>query len=579
MKIKKLAYIAVAGAMMLTSCNDFLDKMPDNRVELQTPNQLLSLLVDGYSYANYAKLCEFSSDNIIDNNSPDENGVRYNLTPYNNNVIDDEIYAWEDAKSDMDTDSPSFVWEGAYHAIAVANHVLEKIKEFEDTGKADTFSEDDLARMNAARAEALLVRAYNHFVLVNLFAMPYGDNSTTDLGVPYATVPEKEVIVSYERESVAANYEHIEADLLEGLKYLPYMRDAFYEQPKYHFNKAAANAFAARFYLFKRDYANADYYASQVLGNTPSQMMRTYWSLNYSNVDSQIMAYSSPESTSNLMVVATNSAFWRSIAATSRYALNRDAAKATIYGPGPTWTKFNFHPCYNGKLYINGKQDYGLYFMKVGELFEYTDKVAGIGYVHVVRTEFTAEETLLVRAEARLYLAGNHKPAKDGTQYDYEDAVADLKVWEEARHNLPSNFELDKLTPALIQSWYGRDRGYGIVKTLEELPIDKVCKSKDFTLTAEMLPYINCLLHFRRIETIFDGYRWFDIKRYGIEVTHKIGRDRVEVLKKDDPRRALQLPAEVISAGMQGNNRTQLVDGQKGVAVVPFTGKLIENNK
>lgn len=579
MKIKKLAYIAVAGAMMLTSCNDFLDKMPDNRVELQTPNQLLSLLVDGYSYANYAKLCEFSSDNIIDNNSPDENGVRYNLTPYNNNVIDDEIYAWEDAKSDMDTDSPSFVWEGAYHAIAVANHVLEKIKEFEDTGKADTFSEDDLARMNAARAEALLVRAYNHFVLVNLFAMPYGDNSTTDLGVPYATVPEKEVIVNYERESVAANYEHIEADLLEGLKYLPYMRDAFYEQPKYHFNKSAANAFAARFYLFKRDYANADYYASQVLGNTPSQMMRTYWSLNYSNVDSQIMAYSSPESTSNLMVVATNSAFWRSIAASSRYALNRDAAKATIYGSGPTWTAFNFHPCYSGKLYINGKQDYGLYFMKVGELFEYTDKVAGIGYVHVVRTEFTAEETLLVRAEARLYLAGNHKPAKDGTQYDYEDAVADLKVWEEARHNLPANYDFDELTPALIRSWYGRDRGYGIVKTLEELPIDQVCKSKDFTLTAEMLPYINCLLHFRRIETIFDGYRWFDIKRYGIEVTHKIGRDRVEVLKKDDPRRALQLPAEVISAGMQGNNRTQLVDGQKGVAVVPFTGKLIENNK
>ena len=35
MKKMKLAYIAVAGAVALTSCNDFLDKMPDNRVDPQ----------------------------------------------------------------------------------------------------------------------------------------------------------------------------------------------------------------------------------------------------------------------------------------------------------------------------------------------------------------------------------------------------------------------------------------------------------------------------------------------------------------------------------------------------------------
>ena len=47
MKKMKLAYIAVAGAVALTSCNDFLDKMPDNRVDPQTPDQLLSMMVDG----------------------------------------------------------------------------------------------------------------------------------------------------------------------------------------------------------------------------------------------------------------------------------------------------------------------------------------------------------------------------------------------------------------------------------------------------------------------------------------------------------------------------------------------------
>ena len=230
--------------------------------------------------------------------------------------------------------------------------------------------------------------------------------------------------------------------------------------------------------------------------------------------------------------------------------------------------------------------------MKVGELFEYTDKVAGIGYVHVVRAEFTAEETLLTRAEARIYLAAAGKPTavadangnlttEGGRVYTMEDAVDDLRIWEEARRNLPAHYEFrETLTSGLIQSWYGQDRGYGIVKTLEELPINEICESDDYPLTQDMLPYINCLLHFRRIETVFDGLRWFDIKRYGIEVTHKIGRTRVETLTKLDPRRALQIPVEVISAGMEGNDRNlPLVDGQTGVKAIPFTGKLIKYNK
>ncbi|MDQ9769068.1 hypothetical protein RFZ33_18540, partial [Acinetobacter baumannii] len=79
----------------LSSCNKFLDEVPDNRVDPQTPDQLLMMMVDGYSFGNYAKYCELSSDNIVDNNSPDKEGVRYNLTSAS--VIDDEMFAWEDA--------------------------------------------------------------------------------------------------------------------------------------------------------------------------------------------------------------------------------------------------------------------------------------------------------------------------------------------------------------------------------------------------------------------------------------------------------------------------------------------------
>lgn len=567
MKIKSLLYMAVAAAAVsLPSCNDFLDKLPDNRVDPSTPDQLLLMLVDGYSTGNYAKYCELSGDNIIDNNSPDENGVRYNLEA--DNVIDDEMFAWEDAKSDMDVDSPSHVWEGAYHGIAVANHVLQLVDQWRAEGRE--FTEEDEAKLAAAEAEAYLVRAYNHFVLVNVFAMPYGVNSETDLGVPYVTEPETEVLVHYQRNTVKEVYDLIEQDLLKGLDGVV---DTYYDVPKYHFNSKAANAFAARFYLFKREYDKVITYADAVLGTgvaTAPSMMRTYWSVNYSNADANIQDYISAESQSNLMLVATNSGFWRTIGVGTRYGVNRDPMKATIYGSGPSWQNVAPHPCFLGKLYINGVQEYGVYFLKLGELFEYTDKVAGIGYVHIVRTEFTAEETLLCRAEAKIFTG------------DLQGAFEDLNVWEASHRNIPGTTQnITEFSRSVIEDYYNASLHTSQVwdydprpYIFDDLHIEEICNPgrADWVLTPEKMPYIYCLLHFRRIETLFDGYRWFDIKRYGIEITHKIGRTRVETLTKDDPRRALQIPAEVISAGMEGNNRFQQVDGGTSGKYIPYTG-------
>ena len=66
----------------LPSCKDFLDAAPDTRVELVTVQQLRELLVTGYMSYNYAIVGELSSDNVIDNNSPNEDGQRYNLSAY-----------------------------------------------------------------------------------------------------------------------------------------------------------------------------------------------------------------------------------------------------------------------------------------------------------------------------------------------------------------------------------------------------------------------------------------------------------------------------------------------------------------
>jgi hypothetical protein len=83
----------------------------------------------------------------------------------------------------------------------------------------------------------------------------------------------------------------------------------------------------------------------------------------------------------------------------------------------------------------------------------------------------------------------------------------------------------------------------------------------DITIeSGEQENMLQCLLHIRRIETIHDGLRWFDINRYGIVIYRRYidSNDNVTVkdtLKVDDPRRAIQLPASVINAGLAPNPR------------------------
>ena len=71
---------------------------------------------------------------------------------------------------------------------------------------------------------------------------------------------------------------------------------------------------------------------------------------------------------------------------------------------------------------------------------------------------------------------------------------------------------------------------------------------------------IHCILHARRILTLEEGLRWQDIKRYGIVIYRRYfeGSRLVRItdtLPVDDPRRAIQLPSNVITAGMDPNPR------------------------
>ena len=287
MKLRyKILFIAIA-LIGLSSCKDFLEKVPDTRVYLVNLDQLEQLLVTAYSNNNYAVVGELSSDNVIDTNSPSEDGMRYNYSSYNQ--YDEQIYAWQDVTLDIsDSDSPSGIWNGCYGAIAAANAVLEKLEEFETLGEieGEAITASDKARMDAIRGEAYMIRAYHHYILAQVFCMPYRGPqiSATLPGIPYATKPETELDPKYDRGTLQQTYDNIENDLKLGLQYVT---DEFYEVPKYHFNVAASHAFAARFYTAKREYDKVIEQANAAFkGNDPATMRNDFWDQDFYELDS-----------------------------------------------------------------------------------------------------------------------------------------------------------------------------------------------------------------------------------------------------------------------------------------------------
>lgn len=85
----------------------------------------------------------------------------------------------------------------------------------------------------------------------------------------------------------------------------------------------------------------------------------------------------------------------------------------------------------------------------------------------------------------------------------------------------------------------------------------------DFTITNETQEnVIHCILHARRLTTLHEGLRWQDIKRYGITIYRRLMNDNgtitvTDKLEPNDPRRAIQIPSDVISAGLKPNPRTK----------------------
>ena len=554
--MKKNIFVIIALCALATSACDFLDKEPDLRADINTKEKVQLLLVSAYTDANSAPLCEYSSDQVIDNNVPDPKTGQANAV----NPLDEmynDIFAWRPVKQSSN-DSPKLIWDGHYTAIATANQALQAIAKLEAQG----------IKMDAEKGEALLSRAYHHFLLAGVFCQAWKNevDSKKDLGLTYMMQPETKVAPKYSRGpelevgldlngdtawiggSLYHTFMNIQKDLEAGLKLVS---DEYYSVPRYHFNVKAAHAFAARFYLYKRDWAKVVKHADHVLTTTDETALAMLFDAqtnrDQSNVELQFNHYIDVNAPSNLLLIATySSSAYAHFSTYGRYQYNGDAQTFASYSAGPCWN--SQFPGF-GTWSMDSKL--GGFCAKDYYDFEYVDKVAGYGYVRMVSRAFTTNETLLCRAEAKVHLN------------DFVGATNDFRLWCQGynvngRMDTLANGNVN-LTPEKVTKFYGEKAGTKFAPELHNQDM-----ASDWVITPEQLPFVHCALHFRRIEGLHDGLRWHDLKRYGIEIEHKQGKDDPRKLVWNDDRRAIQLPQEVIVAGMTANPREVLGDNIDG---------------
>lgn len=465
----------ILGFTLLTACDQYLEENPDNRVDLNTVEKAAQLLTNAYSSGGY-QFTEWMTDNVTYTNG---------TTKLPEHV---QAYEWKDIFP-VNQDTPTNFWEATYDAIAHANEVLAVVDDLPGTK----------AQRDAVKGEALLTRAYGHFMLVNLFAKHYNATTAkTDPGIPYPTEPEREFLVQYERLSVQDVYDKVEDDLLDGLKRV----DAtFYANTgKYHFTRDAALAFASRFYLFKGDWEKCVTYSTEMLGDNPAGFVKDIEGMlaQSSNDDDFIRKFTAPTERSNLLMIRqvtnfpVNVGFWP----------NADIFNY-LFRSNP-WRDDDARASQRYPIYQRGEN--GLSLNKYEFLFERSSITSNVGTYYTIATAFHGEEVLLNRAEAYAQLN------------QINPALADLQVLARKRYD-PTR----TLTTTVLRNYYGN--------------------------ASNQLLTLTYALEERQKEFIHEGMRWFDIKRYSYRIQHILQDGSIITLETDDKRKVLQIPQAAIDVG------------------------------
>lgn len=520
-----LSFVAIG----LGACNTFLDENPQSTlVNLDNAEKIRAFLVSAYPTSSPTYLLELASDNVQDD------GTNH---PYGNQFSVGAAYWRRVLNSDAYYDSPYQNWVQSYYAILHANTALKAIDELPDP-------ESDLAR--ACRGEALVARAWAHFRLACIFSLAYDPTTaSSDLGIPYVQEPVTRLQPDFPRGTLAGTYERIEADLSAGIPLVETYVNYAEDKKKLHFSASSAHAFAARFYLYYQKWDKAIEHADKVLGGNAAAMIRDWRS--FSEIPrtdaSYALHYYDLNNPANLLVsrIWTNYAQQTTggtIYANTRLTQSQNLTNTETLFAQNIWGRreaYWFQPFIYTEQNINKTVQPKLPVIPSDSYLSF-------------EVPFTTDETLLVRAEAKIHLGADH----------YDSAIADMNAWTSAYLNDREGTTPRKktFTKAEIVAFYN-----ALPIDSEQRPSLRKSFSPHFTIASdEENALLQHLLQCRRILTLHEGLRWQDVKRFGIPVYRRVNNNGIyavgATLAARDPRQALLLPDQAATLSIQQNPTT-----------------------
>jgi len=487
MKIKLLSILVCLTFLSLISCNKYLEVDPDNRALLNSPQSVRELVSTAYPQASYIMISESMSDNFSDKGIFDKSIL---------NPVNRDVYLFKEVVQSNEEDSPDFYWAACYKAIAAANQALKYIEESGNPKELEPY-----------KGEALVCRAYAHFMLGVFFARTYSDNSPeSNPGIPYVKEVEDVVVKKYERGTVKSMYENIQSDLEDGIPLIDDDSFANSEAIAYHFNKRAAYAFATRFYLFKKDYDQVIKYSKLLFPSDAIVTASIRDIVSYKPMPYLVLqaAWTSTKEPSNLLLGTAASRFDEfpsfRFGANGAFATGFMWKKSPIGGTNYGWNLYGVENFYNIPKFRS---------------YENLEKR------HNVNVLFSGDEVLFNWAEASIMKG------------DFEQARKLFNLYLKKKLVSDSGNEIPELTESGIKEYFS------------------TATNSDRTDY-----YISAALDFKRREFAFEGLRWLDMIRHRIPIQHnsvELGADLI--IGANDPRRILQIPLEVEMSGVERNPR------------------------
>ncbi|MBN7813091.1 RagB/SusD family nutrient uptake outer membrane protein [Algoriphagus sp. H41] len=239
--MKKLHYIYLASAWVLSGCEGFLDAKPEQSLVVPHTLDDVQALLDNTVVFNVQPSIPYLA---ADEFEISDAGFTALATPQERGV-----YLWED---DPYQGQPVADWTRLYQQVFYANVALQTLEGSPDKG-SDQY--------NHLKGSALFYRAYAYHQLLQVFAMPYlqsGDNSKT-LGIVLRD--RADINAQPKRASLEDSYRQLVSDLEMALALLP---DS--SVPKTRPSRAAALGLMSRVLMDTFQFRQAAESAEKALG-------------------------------------------------------------------------------------------------------------------------------------------------------------------------------------------------------------------------------------------------------------------------------------------------------------------------